>query len=48
MNIEDLKTKITPDIKGIVAVHILGNSTNMDELMKIVNENNSHLQVYWR
>ena len=43
MDIEDLKKKISPDIKGIVAVHILGNSTNMDELMKIVNENNLFL-----
>lgn len=43
MNIDELKKLITPDVKGIVAVHILGNSTNMDELMKIVEENNLFL-----
>ena len=43
MDIDDLKRKITPDVKGIVAVHILGNSTNMSELMKIVEENNLFL-----
>ena len=34
---------MTPDIKGIMVVHILGNCTNMDELMKIVNQNNLFL-----
>ena len=43
MDIEDLKRKLTPEIKGIVAVHILGNSTDMDELMKIVKDNNLFL-----
>ena len=43
MDIEDLRKKITPDVKGIIAVHILGNSTNMDELMNIVNEHNLFL-----
>lgn len=43
IDIEDLKRKITPDIKGIVAVHILGNSTNMRQLMEIVKDNNLFL-----
>ncbi len=43
MDINELKKLITPDIKGIVAVHILGNCTNMDELMKIVKDNNLFL-----
>ena len=45
MNIDllDLKEKLKDDIKGIVLVHILGNCTNMDELMKIVKENNLFL-----
>ena len=45
MNIDllDLKKKLKDDIKGIVLVHILGNCTNMDELMKIVKENNLFL-----
>ena len=43
MDIKHLKSIMTPDIKGIVAVHILGNSTDMDELMKIVNDNNLFL-----
>jgi|SaaInlStandDraft_5_1057022.scaffolds.fasta_scaffold12438_3 CDP-4-dehydro-6-deoxyglucose reductase, E1 len=40
MNIDELEKLITPDVKGIVAVHILGNCTNMDRLMKIVEDNN--------
>ena len=43
IDIEDLKRKLTPDIKGIVAVHILGNSTNMLQLMEIVKDNNLFL-----
>jgi CDP-6-deoxy-D-xylo-4-hexulose-3-dehydrase len=45
MDINDLKRIISEnnDIKGIVAVHILGNCTDMDELMKIVKENNLFL-----
>jgi len=38
MDLNDLKRKLTPEVKGIVAVHILGNCTNMEELMKIVRE----------
>ena len=36
MNITDLKKKINKKTKAIMAVHVLGNSTNMDELKKIV------------
>lgn len=43
MDIDDLKSKLTPDVKGIVAVHILGNCTNMDELMEIVSDRNLFL-----
>ncbi len=35
MNIEDLKKKITKNTKVIFCVHVLGNSTNMDEIKKI-------------
>ena len=37
LSIEDLKKKINKKTKAIMAVHILGNSTNMSELMKIIN-----------
>ena len=43
MDIHHLKSIMTSEIKGIVAVHILGNSTDMDELMKIVKDNNLFL-----
>ncbi|MDB9760503.1 aminotransferase class V-fold PLP-dependent enzyme [Pelagibacteraceae bacterium] len=36
MNITDLKKKINKKTKAIMAVHVLGNSTNMDELKRIV------------
>jgi len=39
IDISELKKAITSDIKGIMIVHILGNCTNMDELMDIVTEN---------
>ena len=35
LNIKDLKKKITKKTKAILAVHILGNSTNMAELLKV-------------
>lgn len=40
MNINELQKILKNDtnIKGIVAIHILGNSTNMDQLMKIVQD----------
>ena len=36
MDITDLKKKINKKTKAIMAVHVLGNSTNMDELKRIV------------
>lgn len=39
MDIDQLEKLITPEVKGIVAVHILGNCTDMNRLMKIVDEN---------
>ena len=35
ISIEDLKKKITKKTKAILAVHILGNSANMNEILKI-------------
>lgn len=43
IDINELKKIITPDIKGIMVVHILGNCTNMNEIMNIVNDNNLFL-----
>jgi len=36
LSIKDLKKKITKKTKAIMAVHVLGNSTNMFDLMKII------------
>ena len=43
MDIQELEKLIEPDVKGIVAVHILGNCTNMDKLMEIVKKYNLFL-----
>ena len=40
IDIDDLKKKITKKTKAILAVHVLGNSTNMIELKKIVRKKN--------
>ena len=40
IEIEDLKKKISKKTKAIMLVHILGLSTNMDELIKICKKNN--------
>tara|TARA_B100001559_G_C16439786_1_gene593827 strand:- start:85 stop:1326 length:1242 start_codon:yes stop_codon:yes gene_type:complete len=40
IDLNDLKKKITKKTKAIMAVHILGNSTNMNELMNICKKNN--------
>ncbi len=40
VDIEDLKKKIRKKTKGILLVHVLGNSTNMDKLIKIKNKYN--------
>jgi CDP-4-dehydro-6-deoxyglucose reductase, E1 len=39
-NLEDLKRKISSKTKAIMVVHVLGNCTNMDELIKIKKKNN--------
>jgi CDP-4-dehydro-6-deoxyglucose reductase, E1 len=43
IDINELKKIITSDIKGIMVVHILGNCTNMNDIMNIVNDNNLFL-----
>ena len=40
INLKDLEKKITTKTKAIMLVHVLGNCTNMDELMKIKQKNN--------
>ena len=39
INLNDLEKKITKRTKAIVAVHVLGNSTNMDQFYSIVKKN---------
>ncbi len=43
ISIEQIKKKITKKTKAIVAVHVLGNSTNMDELQKIIKKRKIYL-----
>ena len=43
ISISDLKKKISKKTKAIMGVHVLGNSTNMNELMKIVKKNKLYL-----
>ena len=40
INLDDLKKKISSKTKAIMVVHVLGNCTNMDELIKIKKKNN--------
>ena len=40
MNIEDLKSKITRKTKAIMCVHLLGLSSDMEEISKIAKKNN--------
>ena len=40
MDLEDMKKKITLNTRAIMVVHILGNSTNMKELINIAKNNN--------
>ena len=40
INLNDLKRKISKKTKAILIVHVLGNSTNMEELIKIKKKNN--------
>ncbi len=39
LDLKDLKKKITKKTKALVLVHVLGNSTNMDELMNLLKKN---------
>ncbi len=39
----DIRRKITDKTKAIIAVHMLGNPCNMDEIMKIAKENNLYV-----
>ena len=39
IDLKDLKKKITKKTKALMIVHVLGNCTNMDELMKIKKKN---------
>jgi len=43
ISIDALKKKINKKTKAIMGVHILGNSANMDELMKIIKKNKLYL-----
>lgn len=43
MDPEDVKKKITPNTKAIMAVHLYGHPCDMDELVKITNANNLFL-----
>lgn len=40
ISLNDLISKLSKKTKALMLVHVLGNSTNMDELMKIVNKYN--------
>ena len=39
LDLKDLKKKITKKTKALVLVHVLGNSTNMDELINLLKKN---------
>ena len=39
VTIEELQKKLTPQVKAVMAVHVLGNSIDMRQLMKFVQEN---------
>ena len=43
VSIEEIKKKINKKTKAIMAVHVLGNSTDMSQLMKIVKEKKLYL-----
>ena len=43
ISIEEIEKKISKKTKAIMAVHVLGNSTNMDLLKNIVNKNKLYL-----
>jgi len=39
IDLNDLKRKISKKTKALILIHVLGNSTNMDKLMKILKKN---------
>ncbi len=43
IDLKDLKSKITKKTRGILIVHVLGNSTNMSELIRIKKKHNLYL-----
>ena len=43
LSIPDLKRKINKKTKAVVSVHVLGNSTNLDELNSIIKKNKLYL-----
>ncbi len=43
ISIKDLKKKINKKTKAIMSVHVLGNTTNMNELNKVIKKNNLFL-----
>ena len=43
IDLDKLEKMITPEVKGIVSVHILGNCCNMDRFMTIVKKHNLFL-----
>ncbi len=40
LDLNDLRKKISKNTKGIMLVHVLGNSTNMNDLMNIIKKHN--------
>jgi CDP-4-dehydro-6-deoxyglucose reductase, E1 len=38
MSLDDLEKKITKKTRALILIHVLGNSTNMDKLMRIINK----------
>jgi len=42
-NLDDLKTAITPDVKAILAVNLLGNNNDFDVITKLADEKNIYL-----
>jgi dTDP-4-amino-4,6-dideoxygalactose transaminase len=43
ISIQDLRSRITPDTKAIIAVHLYGHPCDMDELVLIANEFNLYI-----
>lgn len=43
IDVEDIKSKITPKTKAIIPVHLYGQSSEMDEIMKIAEQHNLYV-----